>query len=60
MKVNFKITLASDRANPFKVYVSLPTSLTSIQFHRISVPEEAPFVAVIKFAAEEVRRSFQL
>lgn len=53
MKVNFKITLASDRTNPFKVYA--PRSRVSrFIFSRICVPEEAPFVAVIKFAAEEV------
>ena len=54
MKVNFRITLASDRSNPFKVYVD-NEKLARISYPRISVPEEAPFVAVIKFAADEVR-----
>ena len=51
MKVNFRITLASDRKNPFKVYLTQPRMFNQ---SRISVPEDAPFVAVIKFAAEEV------
>ena len=66
-KVTFKITLTSDPKLPYRVYVTrlvagnvqfLSVSFAAFDAHfvycRFSVPEEAPFTAVLKYAAEEV------
>ncbi len=63
--MTFKVTLTSDPKLPFRVCASglaggcaVLTDLTTSLSHpsdRFSVPEEAPFTAVLKFAAEEVR-----
>ena len=41
-KVQFKVTLTSDKAQPYRV---------------INVPEEAPFTAVLQYAQTNVRQS---
>lgn len=66
-KVSFKVTLTSHPKLPFKVYVNsylfiylfwcfeLSGILTFLINRRFSVPEAAPFTAVLKFAAEEFK-----
>ena len=51
-KVTFKIVLASDPKLPYKTQ-----PLFSLYQYRISVPEDAPFTACVKFVADEFKVS---
>lgn len=57
-KITFKIVLASDPRLPFKVFLfffPFPKRADPCRAKVMKVPEQTPFTAVIKYAAEEFR-----
>lgn len=55
-KVSFKITLTSDPKFPYKMSANISVHLN----FSISIPESAPFLAVLKFAAQQVYSLFSI